>query len=122
LQLNKRHDLFELKLLTDDRPFLFSKIAGALFAWGMNVVKADAFASQAGLVLDSFEFADLHRTLELNPSERERFADSIRDVLSGRASLDSMLSRRGAAPAALETKALWRNGPARGDGNDEAFV
>ncbi|MGB6546630.1 MAG: [protein-PII] uridylyltransferase [Candidatus Acidiferrales bacterium] len=106
LRVTKRNHLFELRLLTGDRPFLFANIAGVLFAWGMNVVKADAFASQAGLALDSFEFADLHQTLELNPSEGERLAESVSDVLAGRASLETMLARRGggAIPAGLEMK------------------
>jgi len=104
LRLAKRNHLFELRLLTDDRPFLFANVAGALFSWGMNVVKADAFVSQAGLALDSFEFADLHQTLDLNPSERERLAESVRDVLSGRTSLETLLARRSGAPAGAEPK------------------
>jgi [protein-PII] uridylyltransferase len=106
LRLTKRNHLFELRLLTDDRPFLFASVAGVLFAWGMNVVKADAFASKAGLALDSFEFADLHQTLELNPSEGERLAENVRDVLSGRTSLETMLARRSGAgvSAGFESK------------------
>jgi [protein-PII] uridylyltransferase len=106
LRLSNRNHLFELRLLTDDRPFLFANVAGALFAWGMNVVKADAFASRAGLALDNFEFADLHQTLELNPSEGERLVASVRDVLAGRASLETMLARRagGATAAGSERK------------------
>jgi [protein-PII] uridylyltransferase len=106
LRLSMRNHLFELRLLTDDRPFLFADVAGALFTWGMNVVKADAFASQAGLALDIFEFADLHQTLELNPSEGERLVESVRDVVGGRTSLETMLARRagGAAAAGIERK------------------
>jgi [protein-PII] uridylyltransferase len=101
LRLTRRNHLFELRLLTRDRPFLFASVAGVLFAWGMNVVKADAFASQAGLAIDSFEFEDLHHTIELNPSEGERLAENVRNVLSGLTSLESMLARRagGASPA-----------------------
>jgi [protein-PII] uridylyltransferase len=101
LRLTRRNHLFELRLLTDDRRFLFADVAGVLFAWGMNVVKADAFASHAGLALDSFEFADLHQTLELNPSEGERLMESVRGVVSGRTSLETMLARR--AGAATQT-------------------
>jgi [protein-PII] uridylyltransferase len=106
LRLSKRNHLFELRLLADDRPLLFAQVAGVLFAWGMNVVKADAFASHAGLALDSFAFADLHRTLELNPSESERLAENVRDVLAGRASLEAMLASRSAAPAAAVRKVV----------------
>jgi len=45
---------------------------------GMNIIKADAFANAAGIVLDTFHFADLHRTLELNPTEVERSAQLVR--------------------------------------------
>ncbi|MGO9643078.1 MAG: [protein-PII] uridylyltransferase [Candidatus Acidiferrales bacterium] len=102
------NQLFEMTLLTDDRPFLFATIAGTLFAWGMNVIKADAFASQAGIVLDTFEFVDLHGTLELNPSEEERFKGSLRDVLSARASLESILARRSQPPAGAGAKVAVR--------------
>jgi len=106
LRLSKRNHLFELRLLADDRPFLFADVAGVLFTWSMNVVKADAFASRAGLALDIFEFADLHRTLELNPSEGERLIESVCNVLAGRASLETMLARRagGTTAAGAERK------------------
>ena len=69
-------------------------MAGALAAWGMNIVTADAFSNADGLVVDSFRFTDTFRTLELNESERASFCDSLRDVMSGRASLEAMLAAR----------------------------
>jgi len=99
----------EITLVTRDRPRLFAGVAGALAAWGMNVVTADAFANSAGVVVDSFRFTDTFRTLELNASERERFVASVRELIAGRASVEKMLSgrRRGkrAAPRfVVETK------------------
>ena len=84
----------EVTLVARDRPLLFAEMAGALSAWGMNIVKADAFSNSAGIILDSFQFADPFRTLELNPGETERFLASLRDSLSGRTSLDKMLQAR----------------------------
>ena len=94
----------EVTLLTRDRPMLFADMAGALSAWGMNIVKADAFSNAAGIILDSFQFTDPFRTLELNPGEHERFLASLRAALSGQATLEGMLGarqrpRRGAARA-----------------------
>jgi len=60
---------------------LFGKVAGALAAWGMNIVKATAFSNLAGTVVDAFYFTDRFRTLELNLSEWERFKRGISDVL-----------------------------------------
>jgi [protein-PII] uridylyltransferase len=94
VSLRPREKSFELTVLTADRPFLFASITGALAAWGMNILKADAFANRAGTVLDTFRFVDLHRTLELNPQEVARFKASIADVLAGRATLELMMKGR----------------------------
>ena len=94
LQLVRGRHWYELSVVTNDRPFLFAKIAGALAAWGMNIVKADAFSNAAGVVVDTFYFTDRFRTLELNLPEWERFQRSISDVLTGEADLDRMLRDR----------------------------
>ncbi len=94
VNLRARHQLFELTVLTPDRPLLFASLTGALAAWGMNIVKADAFANSSGTVLDTFRFADLFRTLELNPSERGRFRQNIAAVLRGKVKLEDLLKAR----------------------------
>ena len=94
LELRYAPGLSELTLITRDRPRLFASMAGALAAWGMNIITADAFANAHGLVVDSFRFTDTFRTLELNPSERDRFITDIRAVMTGRADLQAMLSGR----------------------------
>jgi [protein-PII] uridylyltransferase len=94
LDLKRGRHWFELTLVTDDRPFLFGKVAGALAAWGMNIVKATAFSNQAGTVVDTFYFTDRFRTLELNLSEWERFKRGINDVLMGETDLERMLKSR----------------------------
>jgi [protein-PII] uridylyltransferase len=92
--LKRGRHWYELTLVTVDRPFLFATIAGALAAWGMNIVKANAFSDQAGVVVDTFYFTDRFRTLELNLPEWERFQRSIADVLTGKTDLDRMLRDR----------------------------
>jgi [protein-PII] uridylyltransferase len=94
-------NLHELTVITLDRPFLFASITGSLAAWGMSIVKADAFANGAGVVLDTFRFVDLYRTLELNPSEADRFKSNLVDVLQGRMELAKLMRGRirpGAVP------------------------
>ena len=88
---------FSLTLLTADRPALFATISGVLAGWGMNINKADAFANAACVVLDTFHFADLHRTLELNPSEAARFRKSLADVMNGTAQLKPLQKSRESA-------------------------
>jgi len=94
LHLERGRHWFELTLVTNDRPFLFATIAGVLAAWGMNIVKANAFSNQAGVVVDTFYFTDRFRTLELNLQEWERFKRSIIGVLMGETDLDRMLRDR----------------------------
>jgi [protein-PII] uridylyltransferase len=94
LDLKRGRHWYELTLVTTDRPFLFANVAGALAAWGMNIVKANAFSNQAGTVVDTFFFTDTFRTLELNLPEWERFKISIADVLEGQADLERMLRDR----------------------------
>jgi len=98
------HHAYTLTLLSADRPALFATIAGVLAAWGMNIVKADAFANAAGVVLDTFHFVDLHRTLELNPGEIGRFQQSIADIVNGRQALEPLLKGRLAAALARPPK------------------
>jgi [protein-PII] uridylyltransferase len=86
--------LNELTLVTHDRPMLFANMAGALAAWGMDIVTADAFSNAAGIVVDSFHFNDRFKTLELNPVEHDRFTSSIRDVLTGAMPLAQLLAAR----------------------------
>jgi [protein-PII] uridylyltransferase len=103
-ELKARHHSFSLTLLTADRPALFASISGVLAGWGMNIVKADAFANAAGVVLDTFQFVDLHHTLELNPSEIARFQKSIADIVNGKAPLEPLLKGRESASKAKPPK------------------
>ena len=84
----------ELTLVTRDRPQLFATVAGALAAWGMNIVTADAFSNRQWVVVDTFRFTDTFRTLEMNASEHEAFVKSVHDVLTGEVSLEKLLSGR----------------------------
>ncbi len=94
VELKRGRHWYELTLVAGDRPFLFAKLAGVLAAWGMNIVKANAFSNQAGTVVDTLYFTDRFRTLELNLSEWDRFRRSVAGVLLGEADLDKMLRDR----------------------------
>jgi len=56
------------------------------------------------MILDTFTFVDLHRTLELNPSEGDRFKQNLIDVLKGKLELEKLLSGRARAEAATQPK------------------
>jgi [protein-PII] uridylyltransferase len=84
----------EITLVTPDRPLLFADMAGALAAWGMNIVTADAFSNRQGTVTDNFRFTDTFRTLEMNSSEHAAFVASVHDVMSGKLAVEKLLTGR----------------------------
>jgi len=110
VELKRGRHWYELTVVTKDRPFLFATMSGVLAAWGMNIVKANAFSNAGGTVVDTFHFTDRFRTLELNLSEWARFKNSVISVLLGEADLGKMLrdrqrSEKGAiAKVKVETK------------------
>jgi len=84
----------EITLVTPDRALLFADMAGALAAWGMNIVTADAFSNRQGIVVDHFRFSDTFRTLEMNASEHAAFVESVHDVMAGKGSVEKLLTVR----------------------------
>ena len=94
LTLKQVRHWYELTLVTTDRPSLFASVSGALAAWGMNIVKANAFSNTTGIVIDTFYFNDRFRTLEMNLQEWERLKNSIAAVVKGEADLARMLRDR----------------------------
>ncbi|MFZ1930104.1 MAG: [protein-PII] uridylyltransferase [Candidatus Sulfotelmatobacter sp.] len=106
VDLKRGRHWYELTLVTKDRPSLFATLTGVLAAWGMNIVKANAFSNQAGIVVDSLYFTDRFRTLELNLSEWDRFKKSIAAVLADEADLDRMLRDRQRAEKQVKAKVV----------------
>jgi [protein-PII] uridylyltransferase len=94
IDIHPHRQLLDLTIITRDRSGLFADVAGALAAWGMNIVKAGAFSNDSGVIVDSFQFADTFRTLELNPSERERFHEYLHDVVALKLPVEQLLESR----------------------------
>ena len=84
----------ELTVIAADRAGLFSTLAGILMAWGMNILKVEAFANRDGMIVDTFRFNDLFRTLELNPAETPKLENQIVEVLKGTVSLEALMRSR----------------------------
>lgn len=103
-KIRRRGAFYELTVLATDRPYLFASVAGTLAAWGMNILKAEALANSSGIVLDVFRFHDLHRTLEMNPSETARLEEAIVEVLSGAKNVVALMKGRNNSPAGAKVK------------------
>ncbi len=60
----------------------------------MNILQAEAFSNRRGLVLDTFTFADPHRTLDLNPTEVDRLRATAERVIAGKLDVRELLRNR----------------------------
>jgi [protein-PII] uridylyltransferase len=94
IMLERGSGVYSLTVVTPDRPNLFASLAGALSAFGMNILKAEAFANANGQVLDTFCFADPMRTLELNPAEADRLKSTVRRAVLGKEDVQRLLRGR----------------------------
>ncbi|HET8549361.1 MAG TPA: hypothetical protein VFL57_15215 [Bryobacteraceae bacterium] len=94
VDLKRRNGVYDLTVVTADRPRLFASLAGALSAFGMDIVKAEAFANRSGRIVDTFVFSDPMRTLELNPAEIDQLKLTVQRVATGRDDVRRLLTAR----------------------------
>jgi [protein-PII] uridylyltransferase len=94
VEIRRLDSAWQMTLVARDRPGLFAGAAGTLSSFGMNIVKAEAFANRRGVVLDTFTFEDPMRTLDLNPSELERLRNRAERVIAGRTDVRELLRNR----------------------------
>ncbi len=94
VDIRRLESAWQLTLVAADRPFLFASVAGTLSSFGMNILKAEAFANRRGLVLDTFTFDDPMRTLDLNPTEAGRLRATAERVLAGKTDVRELLRNR----------------------------
>ncbi len=100
IDLQKTGGTYRMTVIAPDRPFLLASISGALASFGVNILKAEAFANSQGLVLDTFVFSDPLRTLELNAAEADRLRDTVARCSLGKTDVKQLLKKRPRAPAA----------------------
>jgi len=98
VDIRRLENAWELTLIAIDRPGLFASVAGTLAAFGLNILKAEAFANRQNLVLDTFTFSDPARNLDLNPSELDRLQAVLEKVLAGRTLAIDLLKNRPKTP------------------------
>jgi [protein-PII] uridylyltransferase len=71
----------DVRICTWDRPGLFSKIAGALSALGLNILSAQIFTRTDGIVLDVFSVTDGRTGALVESAQAEKFDQLLRKVL-----------------------------------------
>jgi [protein-PII] uridylyltransferase len=94
VELQRLETAWQLTLVAPDRPGLFAAAAGSLSSFGMNILRAEAFANRHGQVLDTFTFEDPNRTLDLNPSEVDRLRAIAEKAIAGKSDIRDLLRNR----------------------------
>jgi UTP:GlnB (protein PII) uridylyltransferase len=84
---------WKLCVITRDRRFLFSRIAGALSSSGMDIVAAEAFANASAVVLDTFQFKDGEGQFE-DDARRRRFQVFLEEVVEDKVDLEPRFRQR----------------------------
>jgi [protein-PII] uridylyltransferase len=87
--LNKKTDVWELTVVTLDKPYLFSNICGVLSYRDLDILRGHALTSRGALVLDVFQFTD-HKGCLVRP----QLDPLLSDVVSGHADITAMLKEK----------------------------
>ena len=66
MTLDKQDDVWELSVVTKDRPRIFSNVCGVLSYFGMDILRGQAMSNAQNVVLDLFRFVDADQFLALN--------------------------------------------------------
>jgi [protein-PII] uridylyltransferase len=94
VELKRDETAWRLTLIARDRSGLFAAAAGSLSSFGMNILRAEAFANRQGQVLDMFTFEDPLRNLDLNPPEVDRLRTVVERAISGKTDVRDLLRNR----------------------------
>ena len=106
--LERHDDVWELSLVTLDKPYLFSNICGVLAYFGMDIHRGQAMTTPDRLVLDVFQFTDDEGFLKHNASGTGEITAMLEGAVAGTVDVPSLLrgkersvvyrTRRHAAP------------------------
>ncbi len=92
--LENHDDIWELSLVTLDKPYLFSNISGVLSYYGMDIHRGQALTTPEGLVLDVFEFSDEESFLRKNPAAATEICRMLERVVAGAVDVTALLAGR----------------------------
>jgi [protein-PII] uridylyltransferase len=90
--LENHDNIWELALVTLDKPFLFSNISGVLSYFGMDIHRGQAMTTPDGLVLDVFEFSDEEAFLKKNPAATNDICGMLEQVVAGSVDVAALLA------------------------------
>lgn len=92
--LENHDDVWELTLVTLDKPFLFSNVSGVLSYFGMDIHRGQAMTTPGGLVLDVFEFSDEEGFLKQNAAATTEISRLLQRAVAGSVDVTALLRGR----------------------------
>jgi [protein-PII] uridylyltransferase len=92
--LENHDEVWELTIVTLDKPYLFSNVAGVLSHFGMDIHRGQAMTTPQGLVLDFFEFSDEQGFLRQNPGATVEITRMLDRVVAGWVDVPGLLRGR----------------------------
>ena len=98
ISLEKHGDVWELSVVTLDKPFLFSNISGVLSYFGMDIHRGQAMTTPTGLVLDVFGFSDDEKFLAQNSAGAAEIHKILQSVVSGTLDVTALLAGKTRSP------------------------
>ena len=104
MTLDQQGEVWELSVVTKDRPRIFSNICGVLSYFGMDILRGQAMSNAQKVALDLFRFVDADQFLALNEAAQPELTRVLQDVVAGDIDLPSMLKGREAAARSSRDK------------------
>jgi [protein-PII] uridylyltransferase len=97
ITIDKKDSRYEVMVLTWDRPFLFAAVCAVMASFGLNIERAEAFANDQGMVLDTFTVTVSERRggTDLDDADLNQIVRTLRRVLTGKEEVQDLLSKRG---------------------------
>ncbi len=92
----------DLVVVTRDVPGLFSLIAGALAAHGVNIISAQIHTRADGIAIDTLQVNDPTSEVVTSSALWARTLDGLRAVITGEQSVEALLAKRRAAGRAAQ--------------------
>jgi [protein-PII] uridylyltransferase len=92
--LERHDDVWELTIVTLDKPFLFSNVSGVLSYYGMDIHRGQAMTTPDGLVLDVFQFSDEEGFLRQNPGAPVEICRTLENAVAGSVDVPGLLEAK----------------------------
>ena len=92
--IEPKDGVWELTVVTLDKPFLFSNVSGVLSYFGMDILRGQAMTTPEGLVLDLFQFTDAEGFIQRNAIAVTEMQQTLQAVVAGRTDVTKLLRRK----------------------------